>query len=60
VVEQSPHHPMVKGLSAVTPTAGTRVLYYKTFYDRDLRIFLTNYSVCPWQAYPMVWNLPWS
>jgi hypothetical protein len=23
---------------------------YKTFYDRNLRMFLISYSVCPWQA----------
>jgi hypothetical protein len=23
---------------------------YKTFYDRNLRIFVISLSVCPWQA----------
>ncbi len=26
-------------------------LYYKTFYGRKLRIFVTSLSVCPWQAF---------
>jgi hypothetical protein len=30
----------------------TRVLYYKTFYGRNLRIFVKSYSVCPWQVFP--------
>ncbi len=25
-------------------------LYYKTFYGRNLKIFLISLSVCPWQA----------
>jgi hypothetical protein len=25
---------------------------YKTFYGRNLRIFVINYIVCPWQAFP--------
>jgi hypothetical protein len=27
-------------------------LYYKTFYSRDLQIFVIRWSVCPWQAFP--------
>ncbi len=27
-------------------------LHYKTFYDRNLCIFIISQSVCPWQAYP--------
>ncbi len=26
-------------------------LYYKTFYSRNLRIFIISQSVCPWQAF---------
>ncbi len=29
-----------------------RALYYKTFYGRNLRIFVISQSVCPWQAFP--------
>jgi len=25
---------------------------YKTFYARNLQIFKTSQSVCPWQAFP--------
>jgi hypothetical protein len=25
---------------------------YKTFYVRNLRIFILSYSVCPWQGFP--------
>jgi hypothetical protein len=31
---------------------GNRDQSYKTFYSRNLRIFLTSYSVCPWQTCP--------
>ncbi len=31
---------------------GSWDLYYKTFYVRNLRIFVMSYSVCPWQAFP--------
>jgi hypothetical protein len=27
-------------------------MYYKTFYRRNLQIFVISWSVCPWQAYP--------
>ncbi len=27
-------------------------LYYKTYYGRNLRIFVISLSVCPWQAFP--------
>jgi len=27
-------------------------LYYKTFYGRNLHIFVISQSVCPWQAFP--------
>ncbi len=30
----------------------TTGLYYKTSYDRNLRIFVISWSVCPWQAFP--------
>jgi hypothetical protein len=26
-------------------------LYYKTFYGRNLRMFVISYGVCPWQAF---------
>jgi hypothetical protein len=29
---------------------------YKTFYSRNLRIFVISQCVCPWQAFP-VWSL---
>jgi hypothetical protein len=29
-----------------------RGLHYKTFYGRNLRIFIISWSVCPWQAFP--------
>ncbi len=29
-----------------------RDLYSKTFYGRNLRIFIISPSVCPWQAFP--------
>jgi hypothetical protein len=28
-----------------------RGLYFKTFYNRNLRIFVISKSVCPWQAF---------
>ncbi len=31
---------------------GSWGLYYKTFYGRNLQIFVMSYSVCPWQAFP--------
>jgi hypothetical protein len=27
-------------------------LYNKTFYSRDLQIFVISWSVCPWQDFP--------
>jgi hypothetical protein len=27
-------------------------LYYKTYFGRNLRIFVISYSVCPWQVFP--------
>jgi len=29
----------------------TRGLYYKTYYGRNLQIFMISLSVCPWQAF---------
>jgi len=29
---------------------------YKTFYGRNLRIFVTSKSVCPWQAFSAYYN----
>ncbi len=29
-----------------------RGMYYKTFYNHNLQIFVISYSVCPWQAFP--------
>jgi len=26
---------------------------YKTFYGRNLRMFVISYSVCPWQDFPV-------
>ncbi len=25
---------------------------YKTFYGRKLQLFIINWSICPWQAFP--------
>ncbi len=32
-------------------------MYYKTFYGRNLRIFVISYIVCPWQAFPVYSNV---
>jgi hypothetical protein len=29
---------------------------YKTFYDRNLQIFVISYFGCPWQAFPAYSN----
>ncbi len=29
----------------------TRAQFYKTFYGRNLQIFVIDYSVSPWQAF---------
>ncbi len=31
-------------------------MYYKTFYGRNLQIFVISQSVCPWQALPFQSN----
>ncbi len=36
---------------------GTRGQCYKTFYVRNLRIFVISQSVCPWQAFPAQSNV---
>jgi hypothetical protein len=28
-------------------------LHYKTFYGRNLQIFVISESVCPWKAFPV-------
>jgi hypothetical protein len=37
--------------SNIVYSIDTRGLYYKTFYGRNLQIFVISYSVCPWQAF---------
>ncbi len=32
----------------------TSGLYYKTFYGRNLWIFVTSWSFCPWQAFKLL------
>ncbi len=32
--------------------SNSRGLHYKTFYDRNLRVFIISQSVCLWQAFP--------
>jgi hypothetical protein len=41
VVQHSPHHPKVEG-SKPPVTIGNRGLYYKTFYGRNLQIFVIS------------------
>ncbi len=35
----------------------SRGLYYKTFYDRNLPIYVITYSVSAWQAFPALSNV---
>ncbi len=38
--------------SPMRGSAQIRGQCYKIFYDRNLRIFVISWSVCPWQAFP--------
>jgi hypothetical protein len=38
-------------------STGPRAQCYKTFYGRNLRIFVISYSVCPWQTFPAQSNV---
>jgi hypothetical protein len=40
------NHPTSSTIFATKPRGQS----YKTFYGRNLRIFVISYSVCPWQA----------
>jgi len=49
---------LTPGIGATNPTVlpskgrFEALPYHKTFYGRNLRIFIIRYSVCAWQAFP--------
>jgi hypothetical protein len=45
-------HKYLEKITEKTTQIMTKGLYYKTFYGRNLQIFVISSSVCPWQAYP--------
>jgi tRNA (adenine57-N1/adenine58-N1)-methyltransferase catalytic subunit len=36
-----------------TPELWTKAQCHKTFFVRNLRIFVISWGVCPWQAFPV-------